>query len=562
MADRHVLHGVGVAGAFAVASATGPAVLVAPAAGVDPDEPACTDPDADIRRVRAALDAVAAEVLARAESAPGKAQPILEATAALAQDRALIKGVEEELAAGAGITAAVHAAVEIYAQKLRPLGGSMAERVTDLYDIRDRTIARLRDLPEPGIPPLGRPSILVARDLAPADIATLDPTMVLGIITEGGGPTSHTVILAAQLGIPMIVKVAGITSLLIDATLITLDPTTGTVILAPTPADVAELQDRAACRVAALAEATGPGATKDGHPVKLMANIGTAADVEAVAETDVEGVGLFRTEFLFLNRVDAPSVAEQTETYTAVLRAFGSRRVVVRTLDAGADKPLAFADHGTEENPALGHRGIRLTRAREDLMDDQLAALAAAHAAVPEADLWVMAPMVAEVGEVEWFVDKAKKAGLPQAGIMVETPAAAICAEELLGVADFASIGTNDLAQFTMAADRLVGPSLLSPWQPAVLALMRATCRGANGTPVGVCGAAGGDPLFALVLVGLGVTSLSMVPTNIPAVRAALLLHDLNTCQQMATHALAARTADEARAAALALADPGLRGLL
>lgn len=557
MANRHVFHGTGVSAGIAC----GPAVFVAPAAGVDPHEPPCTDPEADGQRVREAFDDVAASLLARAANAP-EASPILEATATLAKDRALAKAVDKELASGTGVTAAVHAAVEVYAQKLRDLGGYMAQRVTDLYDVRDRTIARLRDVPEPGVPPLRRPSVLVAHDLAPAEAALLDPVMVLGLVTEVGGATSHTAILAAQLGIPMIVQVAGITELLIDATPITLDPTTGTVILAPTSDDIAELRDREERRNAALADSTGPGATKDGHAVKLLANIGTAADVASAAAMDIEGTGLFRTEFLFLDRAEAPSVEEQTAAYTEVLRAFGSRRVVVRTLDAGADKPLAFADLGPEDNPALGRRGIRLTQVREDLLCDQLTALAAAHAAVPEADVWVMAPMVAEVGEVEWFVDKAKKAGLPRAGIMVETPAAAICAGELLGVAEFASIGTNDLAQYTMAADRLAGSELLTPWQPAVLALMRATCRGANETPVGVCGEAGGDPLLALVLVGMGVTSLSMAPSKIPAVRAALRMHDLETCQEMATRALAARTADDARAAALAAAAPGLRDLL
>lgn len=557
MANRHVFHGTGVSAGIAC----GPAVLVAPAAGVDPHEPPCTDPDTDGQRVRAVFDDVAASLLARAVNTP-EASPILEATATLAKDRALAKAVDKELAAGTGVTAAVHAAVEVYAQKLRDLGGYMAQRVTDLYDVRDRTIARLRDVPEPGVPPLRRPSVLVAHDLAPAEAALLDPVMVLGLVTEVGGATSHTAILAAQLGIPMIVQVAGITELLIDATPIALDPTTGTVILSPTSDDIAELRDREERRNAALADSTGLGATKDGHAVKLLANIGTAADVASAAAMDIEGTGLFRTEFLFLDRAEAPSVEEQTAAYTEVLRAFGSRRVVVRTLDAGADKPLAFADLGPEDNPALGRRGIRLTQVREDLLCDQLTALAAAHAAVPEADVWVMAPMVAEVGEVEWFVDKAKKAGLPRAGIMVETPAAAICAGELLGVAEFASIGTNDLAQYTMAADRLAGSELLTPWQPAVLALMRATCRGANETPVGVCGEAGGDPLLALVLVGLGVTSLSMAPSKIPAVRAALCMHDLETCQEMATRALAARTADDARAAALAAAAPGLRDLL
>ena len=239
MANRHVFHGTGVSAGIAC----GPAVLVAPAAGVDPHEPPCTDPEADGQRVRAAFDDVAASLLARAANAP-EASPILEATATLAKDRALAKAVDKELASGTGVTAAVHAAVEVYAQKLRDLGGYMAQRVTDLYDVRDRTIARLRDVPEPGVPPLRRPSVLVAHDLAPAEAALLDPVMVLGLVTEVGGATSHTAILAAQLGIPMIVQVAGITELLIDATPITLDPTTGTVILSPTSDDIAELRDR------------------------------------------------------------------------------------------------------------------------------------------------------------------------------------------------------------------------------------------------------------------------------------------------------------------------------
>ena len=249
-----------------------------------------------------------------------------------------------------------------------------------------------------------------------------------------------------------------------------------------------------------------------------------------------------------------------------MLQAFGTRRVVVRTLDAGADKPLSFADLGEEENPALGRRGLRLSQAREDLLTDQLTALATAAANVPDAELWVMAPMVATVDEAKWFAERARAAGLEKVGVMVETPAAAIRAWQVLEEVDFASIGTNDLSQYTMAADRMQGElaDLLSPWQPAVLSMIRETCRGgeATGKPIGVCGEAGGDPLMALVLVGLGVKSLSMAPGKVNAVRAALRLHDFDTCRQMANFAVDARTARDAREAVLALADPVLKDLL
>ena len=561
MTDRVVLHGIGVSSGIA----SGPAVVVAPAVGIDLDEPASADAEVDGQRVREALDQVAAGLSESAANAEGDAKEILEATAALAKDRGLIRSIDKELKNGKGVTAAVHAAVEVYAKKLRKIGGYMAERVTDLYDIRDRATARLRGLPEPGIPDLTEPSIIVAHDLAPAETATLDRSKVLGIVTEAGGATSHTAILAAQLDIPAVVKVAGITESLIDATPLALDSSLSLVILAPTPEDIAELEKRFRRRAKALAGSAGPGVTKDGHPVKLLANIGTAADAVSAAALDLEGSGLFRTEFLFLGREEAPTIEEQTATYTAVLEAFGDRRVVVRTLDAGADKPLSFADLGPEENPALGKRGVRLTQVREDLMDNQLAALAAAQEAVPSSDLWVMAPMVGTGEEVEWFVDKCRSVGLPRAGIMVETPAAAIRSADLLALADFASIGTNDLSQYTMAADRLQGDlaALLSPWQPAVLSMIRETCRGgdATGSDIGVCGEAGGDPLLALVLVGLGVSSLSMAPSKVPAVRVALALHDFATCREIASRALAATTADAARAGALELAAPVLRDL-
>ncbi|MCT1445053.1 phosphoenolpyruvate--protein phosphotransferase [Corynebacterium sanguinis] len=565
MTDRSVLHGIGVS----AGTASGPAAVVTPPTGVDEAEPPSVDPEADGERVREVLEQVAASLRERAGLANSETSAaVLEATAALATDRGLIKGVARQLQKGSGPTRAIFDAVEVYAAKLRKLGGYMAERVTDLYDIRDRAIARLRGVAEPGVPALSRPSVLVAHDLAPAETATLDPALVRGIVTAGGGATSHTAILAAQLGIPAAVQVKGIDALLAGEGEVELaiDGGVGEVIVAPTPDDVAELEERSRRRAAALAGSSGEGATRDGHRVKLLANIGTAADAAQTAAADIEGSGLFRTEFLFLDREAAPSVEEQTATYAEVLRSFGTRRVVVRTLDAGADKPLSFADLGPEDNPALGRRGLRLSQAREDLLDAQLSALAAAHKLVPEADLWVMAPMVTTVEETQWFAEKTRAHGLPRVGVMVETPAAAVRAKHLLALVDFASIGTNDLSQYTMAADRMEAElaHLLNPWQPAVLSMVRATCRGgeATGKPVGVCGEAGGDPLLALVLVGLGVTSLSMAPSRVGAVRAALRSHDIDTCRQMANFAEDAPTAADARAAVLALADPVLRDLL
>lgn len=532
---------------------TAPVVRVSQPVGVDPNEPPSTDPQTDGQRIRETLEAVAASVRAVGD---GPHTSMLEATAALATDRALIKAIDKELASGAGVTAAVAGAVEVYAEKLRKLGGYFAERVVDLYDIRDRAIARLQGLPEPGMPHLDRPSIIVAHDLAPSQTAALDPALVAGIVTEAGGPTSHTAILAAQLGIPAVVQVRGI--LLTDAHRISLHATTGEVHVNPTPAEAAGLEaaarEEAAAGVAAVAAGPGSisgqirnGQTSDGHPVKLMANIGSAAEMEGL---DAEGVGLFRTEFLFLDRDDAPGLQEQTDQYVAVLKAAAGRRVVVRTLDAGADKPLRFvptqaltpapgqAPPQAEENPALGVRGIRMSQRYPELMDTQLEALANAAEQVPGSELWVMAPMVVSADEARWFAQRARAHGLPNVGVMIETPAAAIMAEEILEEVDFASIGTNDLAQYVMAADRMHGElgALQDPWQPAVLRMVRGVVRVGvvKKKPIGVCGEAAGDPALAKVLVGMGVSSLSMANVKIPAVHAALRQCSLEECQQAA----------------------------
>ncbi|USR79160.1 phosphoenolpyruvate--protein phosphotransferase [Arcanobacterium pinnipediorum] len=563
--EHRVLLGIGVS----AGTAHGAIAVVSPAPTIDPNEPRTTDVDQASETVAQALETVASELLDRAEHASEKAQEILSATAKMARDRGLKKAIVKELKNGSGLTRAISDAIQKYADMFIELGGYMAERATDLYDVRDRAIAVVRNLPMPGIPELAQPSIIVARDLAPAETATLDPEKALGIVIAEGGPTSHTAILAAQLGIPAAVRVGKVVEYATQAqeagATMALDGGVGEVIIAPSQDDVDLLTERSEQREKALADSHGVGMTYDGHRVALLANIGTADDAQRAAQKDLEGSGLFRTEFLFLGREAAPSVEEQTEVYKTVFEAFGKRRVTVRTLDAGADKPLKFADLGEEENPALGRRGVRLTRIREDLMDAQLQALAAAYKATG-ADVRVMAPMIATMEEAQWFAQKARAVGLPSVGIMIEVPAAAINSAQLLSVVDFASIGTNDLAQYTMAADRMQGElaSLLDVWQPAVLRMIRLACQGgtATGKYVGVCGEAGGDPLLALVLTGLGVQSLSMAPSKVGAVRAALKLHDLSTCQQMAAYALDAPTAADARAAVEKLIHPDVKFLL
>lgn len=557
---HNTFHGIGVSAGTAV----GPLVVVRPAPTAPADEPATTDAAAASALVHGVLEDVAAGLEERAKSAGEHARPILEAGAMMARDPGLAMGIDTQLQAGKGPTNAVSAAVEEYCAMFESLGGYMAERVTDLRDVRDRAVARLLGQPEPGVPTLSEPSILAAHDLAPAETATLTTETCLGIVTEAGGPTSHTAILASQLGIPAVVQAVGIMDVP-AGTVVAIDGGVGEITVNPTAEETSLLEERKRRRAAALAGGTGNGATKDGYPVALLANIGTADDARKAAEQAVEGVGLFRTEFLFLDRDSMPTVAEQTATYTEVFQAFGDRRVVVRTLDAGADKPLKFADLGPEENPALGRRGIRLGMIRTDVMDAQLQALAAAYQATG-ADVRVMAPMIATQAEAMWFAERVRALGLPKVGVMIEVPAAAIRSRGILYHVDFASLGTNDLQQYTMAADRMQGElaELLNPWEPALLDVIALACDGgsAMGKPIGVCGESGGDPAMALVLAGLGVSSLSMAPNKVPAVRTSLGLHTISQCQQMAAAARAATTAAEAKSAVMAMADPVLADLL
>jgi phosphotransferase system enzyme I (PtsI) len=349
-----------------------------------------------------------------------------------------------------------------------------------------------------------------------------------------------------------------------DGQQIAVDAAAGTIELDPSE-ETKQLFNERASLLKSLEENTDPGRTSDGHPVQLLANIGQVEDAKRAAARANEGVGLFRTEVLFLDAKDAPTEEDQAKTYAEVLEAFGDRKVVVRTLDAGADKPLAFATQPDEDNPALGVRGYRLGRITPALMETQLAALARAQKATGKYP-WVMAPMIATAAEAKAFAAQARAVGIKTVGVMVEVPSAAVRADQIVEEVDFVSIGTNDLAQYTMAADRLRGElaDLLNMWQPAVLELVSRVAEAGikTGTPVGVCGESAADPLMALVLVGFGVSSLSMSPAAVATARYILSQHTLDWCRALATAALAAKSAEEAREVVVSRIDQKVRTLL
>ncbi len=384
---------------------------------------------------------------------------------------ASVRVKEDLLARAMAPERAIWEAATSFADQMAALGGYMAERVTDIHDVRARIVAELTGQQAPGIPVSDEPFILAAIDLAPADTATLDPEKVIALITSDGGPQAHTAILARGLGLPAIVAAKGVTEIA-DGTIVYVDSNEGIVDTEPTDAD-----REAAIKYAnrkPVADFDGQGVLADGTRVPLYANVGDGKSAEKAASLKAEGVGLLRTEFGFLGHDAEPSIETQAKTYKSVFDAFPGKHIVVRTLDAGADKPLPFLNVNPEENPALGVRGFRTDWTVPGVLTRQLEAIKAA-SENSDADIWVMAPMISTTSEARNFANMLKEIGLPVHGVMVETPAAVMNAEAILGEVDFVSIGTNDLTQYTMAADRLLGDlaHLNNPWQPAVLKMIK-----------------------------------------------------------------------------------------
>ncbi len=544
------LNGIGVGRGVAV----GPILRMPDPLPEPTDAPRTRDSAAELATVTSALSTVAGELLARGEKVGGAARDVLEAASLMAQDPTLVDDVTARIESGKTGERAVFEAFGAFQDMLTGMGGLMAERATDLGDVSQRIIASLRGVTVPGVPTSDTPFILVARDLAPADTALLDLDRVLGLITRDGGPTSHTAILARSKSIPAIVGVAGALDLT-DGTIVIADAATGRVRVSPGEGEVAEARKRIADRAAAASAPITDGMLADGTKVPLLANLGSPKDAAAAVALGAEGVGLFRTEFLFLDSRSAPTVEEQRVQYSELLSHFPGRKVVVRALDAGADKPLSFLNDAHEENPALGLRGLRALRASEPILRDQLTALVLAEAET-DAELWVMAPMVSDSEETEYFVALGKELGLKIVGVMAEVPSLAVLADQVLEIADFVSVGTNDLTQYTLAADRMLGSvaQFQDPWHPAVLRLVKliGDAGAASGKPVGICGEAAADPQLAVVLIGLGATTLSMTPAALADVRAELATVTLEQARERAGAALGARTAAGARAAASA----------
>lgn len=501
--------------------------------------------------LKAAAKAVHDELKARAGTVSGDGKAVLEATALMATDTMLLKSAAKLIGRGTSGQRAIWEAGGSVSEMLHNLGGYMAERATDVLDVRARIVAELRGVPAPGIPSSPTPFILIAEDLAPADTATLDPEKILALLTAGGGPQSHTAIIARSLGLPAVVAATGVDQLP-DGTEVYVDGAAGLIAVDPDDSQRAAAEHWAAT-ASLLADFDGTGATADGHLVPLLANVGGAKDAVAAAKLNAQGVGLFRTEFCFLERDTEPTVDEQAAAYKGVFDAFPGKKVVLRTLDAGADKPLPFLTDATEPNPALGVRGYRTDFTTPGVLERQLQAIARAEQD-SEADVWVMAPMISTAEEAARFATLCAEAGIKTPGVMVEVPSAALTAEAILREVGFASLGTNDLTQYAMAADRQLGPlaALNTPWQPAVLRLVGLTVEGSaaegHNKPVGVCGEAAADPALAVVLTGLGVSTLSMTARSLAAVAAVLKTVTLAEAQELAKLALSAPSATEARA--------------
>ena len=538
------IKGVGIGRGVAV----GPVIRMAAPLPEPSDAPRAEgiDAETEIIRVERSLALVNADLNRRAEEAANgdegaqKAAPILQAIAMFASDPALAQSINTLIEQGKTAERAVLEGFGAVEEMFKAIGGYQGERAADLHDVGQRVIADLMGVPAPGVPVSDTPFVLVAEDLSPADTAGLDLDKTLAIVTSQGGPTSHTAILARARGIVAVVSAAGADDLKNGETVI-VNAAESTITTEPSDEQVAAAE-AAKAKAAKAKELRGkPGATKDGYHIPLLANVGKPSDGKTALEYGAEGVGLFRSEFLFIGNAEPPSVEEQTKAYAELLAQFPGKKVVIRMLDAGADKPLPFLTPEDEPNPALGLRGLRTLRTHMNVLEGQLKALAAADAQT-DADLWVMAPMVADAHEAAYFVKLGKSFGLKKVGVMAEVPSIALMADQVAKVADFVSIGTNDLTQYTLAADRTLGSvaNYQTAWHPAVLRAIKliADAGNANGMPVGVCGEAAADPDLAVVLTGIGVNSLSMTPVALDDVRAELAGVTLEEAREKAAKAL------------------------
>jgi phosphoenolpyruvate-protein phosphotransferase (PTS system enzyme I) len=554
--------------------AVAPAVVIAPL-GLDTDDDVVGDAEAERARLDTAFARAAAQLFELSERVADEIgedeAEIFEAHADFAEDPELLDRARRAVADGTGAVAATRRAFDGFRALLEASASEVLRaRAADLDDVRDRVVAILLGKPTELTVP-DTPSVIVAHELTPSQTAGIPRVSIAAIVTATGSPTSHAAILARALGVPAVVAAEGILEAVKEGAEVAVDGRSGEVTVAPDADQRRRFAEREAEEAARRSELDQLrdrlGATADGYRVELAANLGGLDDLPAAIEAGAEGSGLVRTEVLYLDRVTAPSVDEQTDVIATILRAFPGHRVVVRTLDVGADKPLPFVRREEEPNPALGLRGIRLSLARPELFRDQLRALLRARMAVGHegARLAVMFPLVCVPSEVRaartHLTEVAAEEGVDltdlEVGVMVETPAAGLAADRLAHEVDFLSIGTNDLLQYAFAADRLVAgvADLPDPCEPGFLRLLRdVVAAGHDGEAwVGVCGEAASDPAIAVALVGAGVDELSMTRVAIPEIKATLAAITREDATAALDRALAAPDAEAARAILLEL---------
>lgn len=543
-------------------AAIGPAFRLADPAADIPETGAGID--AERAALAGAKDRVRAALAADAEG-DGDGAGIAAAHLVLLDDPELASAADATIAAGKSAGFAWRQAIGTYVEQLRGTGDArFAERIDDFNDLGRRVVLALHDAPDQAPPPPG--AILIADELYPSQLMALGGAGLAGIATSRGGTTSHVAIIAAGMGVPMLVSLGDALARVEAGTELVIEH--GALRIAPDAADVtavrARIETRRTRRQAALAHADQPAVTLDGKRIEVFVNLGSAVDARVAVTEGAEGCGLLRTEFLFLERATPPDEEEQLTAYQAIADALGNRPLIVRTLDIGADKPAPYLPIAAEENPALGLRGIRLQLARRDLLDAQLRALLRVKAQAP---LRLMLPMVADRAELvaarEALAQHAADLGVaaPELGIMVETPAAALTAAALAADADFFSIGSNDLSQYALARDR-TNPAVaagLDGLHPAVLRLIDETVRGgaAHGRWTGVCGGLAADPEAVPLLIGLGVTELSVPGAAVAETKALVRTLDLAKCRSIAAQALSAPDAAAVRALVSSLSEQG-----
>jgi phosphoenolpyruvate-protein phosphotransferase (PTS system enzyme I) len=491
----------------------------------------------ELKRFKNAIEAVVRDLSETAErlreGGSEKEAGIFDAHAEMAEDPEFQEGVEERVRSLESPEAAVLAVGEEYAGMFAAMEDEyMAARADDVRDVATQIATELMGGKKSGLETLAEPSVILAHNLAPSDTARIPQGIALGFVIAEGSRTSHVSIMARSFGIPAVVGVGGALEDALGAEVVALDGTEGYAIANPDAATISQFEEkqRSAAAEAALLEEYKhiEARTKDGRRIEVAANIGSAEETEGALAWGAEGVGLFRTEFLFMQRPDLPSEEEQYEAYREVAEAFGEKPVIIRTMDVGGDKDLPGVDQPEEENPFLGWRGIRMCLDLPELFKPQLRAILRA---APYGKLRIMFPMVVDTIELraakkileecrEELKNEGAQFGEVDIGVMVETPAAAIRAQDIAPEVSFFSIGTNDLVQYTLAADR--GNERLRRLQsadhPAVLELIGKTCEAAReaGIWVGMCGEAAGEAAMIPKLIELGVTELSMSAPSIP----------------------------------------------